>query len=117
MGFLFFDKRNSIVLFHIADDGDVQLVQLLLPPHKMTGHFVGSPRTIKILGGNEVRLRQDFGCAKMLGVEQKQQKESLAALFFGKGNQSSFSTSPTMAMCSSSSCFCSTVEGAPIMIS
>ena len=32
-------------------------------------------------------------------------------------SQSSFSTLPTMAMCSSSSCFCSTVEGAPIMIS
>ena len=34
-----------------------------------------------------------------------------------KRSQSSFSTSPTMAMCSSSSCFCSTTEGAPIMIS
>ena len=32
-------------------------------------------------------------------------------------HQSSFSTSPTMAMCSSSSCFCSTVDGAPIMMS
>ena len=36
---------------------------------------------------------------------------------FWQVDQSSFSTSPTMAMCSSSSCFCSTVEGAPIMIS
>ena len=32
-------------------------------------------------------------------------------------HQSSFSTSPTMAMCSSSSCFCSTAEGAPIITS
>ena len=29
-------------------------------PHKMTGHFAGSPRMILLLGGSEFRLRQGF---------------------------------------------------------
>ena len=47
------------------------------PSPQNDGAFCGGPtRRFNILGGNEFRLRQDFGAgAKMLGVEQKQLDE------------------------------------------
>ncbi len=75
----------------------------------MTEHFTGAPRTDQISSAEVNSACGKVLLRKTLGVEQKQQR---------KGDDRGYSSSSAVIwICSSSSCFCSTVEGAPIMTS